>query len=61
MAKDQLTGKAVDPATDLVDFAGNGVYGDPEFVWNTPIGPTALKFLNSDKLCKPYQNTIFVG
>jgi glucose/arabinose dehydrogenase len=61
MAKDQLRGKAVDSATDLVNFGGKGVYRDPEFVWITPIAPTSLKFLNSDKLGKEYQNTIFVG
>jgi aldose sugar dehydrogenase len=44
-----------------VTFNGKGVYRDPEFVWKQPIGPTALKFLNSDKLGPEYQNTIFVG
>ena len=45
----------------LVTFNGKGIYRDPEFVWKQPIGPTVLKFLNSDKLGKQYQNTIFVG
>ncbi len=36
-------------------------YSDPEFVSEQPIGPTALKFLHSDKLGKQYQNTIFTG
>jgi hypothetical protein len=31
-------------------------YNDPEFVSEQPIGPTALKFLHSDKLGKQYQN-----
>jgi len=61
MAKDHLTGIAVDPATGLVNFGGKGIYRDPEFVWITPIGVTAIKFLNSTKLGKQYQNTIFVG
>jgi glucose/arabinose dehydrogenase len=45
----------------LVTFNGKGIYRDPEFVWKQPVGPTVLKFLNSDKLGKQYQNTIFVG
>jgi aldose sugar dehydrogenase len=45
----------------LVTFNGKGIYRDPEFVWKQPIGPTVLKFLNSDKLGTQYQNTIFVG
>lgn len=46
---------------DLITFGGKGKYSDPEFVWEQPIGPTALKFLHSDKLGKQYQNTIFTG
>ncbi|KAA2282981.1 MAG: PQQ-dependent sugar dehydrogenase [Candidatus Nitrosocosmicus sp.] len=45
---------------DLVYF-GNSHYADPKFVWDTTIGITALKFLNSDKLGKAYQNNMFVG
>jgi len=59
-AKDQLAGKA-DPNKDLVSLDGKGVYSDPKFVWNPPVAPTALKFLNSSKLGKQYQNTLFVG
>ena len=46
---------------DLVDFAGKGKYRAPEFTWFNTIGPTAIKFLNSDKLGKQYENNIFVG
>jgi len=46
---------------ELVTFDGKGKYHDPQFVWNQTVGPTALKFLNSDKLGKQYENTIFVG
>jgi glucose/arabinose dehydrogenase len=46
---------------DLVDFDGAGVYRDPELVWINTAGPTALKFLHSDKLGAQYQNDIFVG
>ena len=42
-------------------FGGKGVYRAPELVTLQTIAPTALKFLNSDKLGKQYENTIFVG
>jgi aldose sugar dehydrogenase len=43
----------------LVDFGGKGKYSSPEFTWD--VAPTALKFLNSDKLGKQYENDMFVG
>ena len=46
---------------NLVDFNGNGNYSNPEFVWNQTVGPTDLKFLDSDKLGRSYKNTIFIG
>jgi aldose sugar dehydrogenase len=46
---------------NLVDFGGNGKYRSPEFTWLQTDGPTALKFLNSDKLGKQYENSTFVG
>jgi aldose sugar dehydrogenase len=46
---------------NLVDFGGNGKYRSPEFTWLPTDGPTALKFLNSDKLGKQYENSMFVG
>jgi len=46
---------------NLEEFGGNGNYSDPEFVWNHTVGPTALKFLNSDKLGEQYENDMFVG
>lgn len=49
-----------DPA-DIVDFEGTGVYRDPELVWMNTAGPTALKFLHSDRLGPQYQNDMFVG
>jgi hypothetical protein len=42
-------------------FDGQGKYREPEFVSKQTIGPTALKFLNSDRLGTRYQNTIFMG
>jgi glucose/arabinose dehydrogenase len=49
------------PLQGLVTFGGKGVYRAPEFAWLQTIAPTALKFLNSDKLGKQYENTIFMG
>ena len=46
---------------NLVNFGGKGNYSDPEFVWNLTVGPTDLKFLNSDKLGNQYVNDMFVG
>ena len=46
---------------DLEDFDGKGKYSDPEYEWSETVGPTALKFLNSDKLGKQYENDMFVG
>jgi glucose/arabinose dehydrogenase len=48
-------------SNNLVDFGGKGKYSNPEFLWNDTVGPTAIKFLNSDKLGKEYQNDAFVG
>jgi aldose sugar dehydrogenase len=45
----------------LEDFNGRGKYSDPEFVWEQPVGVTAIKFLNSDKYGKEYENDILVG
>jgi glucose/arabinose dehydrogenase len=49
-------------SVQLVNFNGMGKYSDPEFVWyGSSVGPTALKFLTSDKLGDEYQNDLFVG
>jgi aldose sugar dehydrogenase len=49
------------PPKYLVSFGGKGVYRAPEFASLQTIAPTALKFLNSDRLGQQYQNTIFMG
>jgi aldose sugar dehydrogenase len=54
-------GNIAENPTNLVDFGGKGKYRSPEFVWNNTSGPTAIKFLNSDKLGKQYQNDMFVA
>jgi aldose sugar dehydrogenase len=45
----------------LVDFGGKGRYSPPEFTWNKTIGPTAIKFISTDKLGKEYENDILVA
>jgi len=46
---------------NLLDFGGKSKYSPPEFSWFQVVGPTAIKFFNSDKLGTQYQNDIFVG
>ena len=58
-SKNDFLGTGATP-DDLVYF-GKGSYAEPKFDWVTPIGITALKFLNSDKLGQEYQNNMFVG
>jgi len=45
----------------LLDFNGTGKYRSPEFTWNKTVAPTAIEFLNSNKLGKQYENDLFVG
>jgi glucose/arabinose dehydrogenase len=54
-------GEIVLEPNDLVGFNGMGNYSQPEFVWNSTAAPTALKFLNSDRYGKQYQNDLFVS
>jgi glucose/arabinose dehydrogenase len=56
-----VTNGIQDVEISLMNFNNRGEYSDPEFVWNEPIAPTAIKFLNSDKLGQQYKNDIFVG
>jgi glucose/arabinose dehydrogenase len=45
----------------LETFHGKGHYSDPEFTWNDTVGLTGIKFLNSEKLGKQYENDLFAG
>jgi glucose/arabinose dehydrogenase len=45
----------------LEGFGGKGSYSAPEFTWLNPTVPTAIVFLDSEKLGKQYQNDMFVG
>ena len=49
------------PGNLLVNFGGAGKYHSPALTWKQVVAPTALKFLNSSKLGKQYQNDMFVG
>jgi glucose/arabinose dehydrogenase len=46
---------------NLVNFDGMGKYRSPEFTWRHTVGPTALKFLTTDKLGKQYENDMLIG
>ncbi|MGA8844647.1 MAG: PQQ-dependent sugar dehydrogenase, partial [Nitrososphaeraceae archaeon] len=54
-------GMAPENPQGLVDFGGKGKYRSPEFTWEQSVAPTALRFLNSDKLGDQYKNDMFVG
>jgi glucose/arabinose dehydrogenase len=54
------TGEVVDLG-NLVKFGELGKYSNPEFTLNQTEGLTAIKFLDSDKLGKQYENDLFVG
>jgi glucose/arabinose dehydrogenase len=45
----------------LENFNGTGRYSNPEFSWLTPVGPTSLVFMKSDKLGIEYKNDILVS
>ena len=47
--------------SSLVNLSKNAQYSEPKFEWDDPVGPTALAFLNSDKLGAQYKNDLFVG
>jgi len=53
--------KLLKPDNYLANFGGKGHYRSPEFIWKNPVGPSAIKFLSSDKLGKIYENDMFVG
>jgi glucose/arabinose dehydrogenase len=45
----------------LDDFDGKGHYSNPKFVWYNAVAPTAVRFLDSDKLGEQYQGDMFVA
>jgi aldose sugar dehydrogenase len=56
-----LDNKVILNPVNLEDFGGKGNYSSPEFTWFNSTAPTAIVFLDSDKLGKQYRNDIFVG
>jgi aldose sugar dehydrogenase len=60
-AKDEsLVGRLQQFWFDLTGKSG-GRYSNPEFVWNNPVAPTAIRFLDSDALGERYVNDAFVA
>jgi glucose/arabinose dehydrogenase len=45
----------------LINFSGKGKYSPPELTWDKTIAPTAIAFLDSDKMGTQYENDMFVG
>ncbi|MDN5846094.1 MAG: PQQ-dependent sugar dehydrogenase [Candidatus Nitrosocosmicus sp.] len=58
---DNLLTRENTPSIDDLVYFGKSKYADPKYAWEWPIGITALKFLNSDRLGNEYQNDMFVG
>jgi glucose/arabinose dehydrogenase len=62
---EELRGKineiGIEDLSDLEDFEGRGKYNPPRFVWDETVGPTALKFIDSNKLGEQYENDMFVS
>ena len=48
-------------AASLVTFNGAGKYSEPELSWQKTVAPTAMLFLDSNKLGTYYQNDMFVA
>lgn len=54
--------KLLDPDENyFANFNGKGKYSPPEFTWNQTVGPTAIKFLKSEKYPEKYKNDLFIG
>jgi aldose sugar dehydrogenase len=47
--------------SDLEDFGGMGKYSAPEFIWKNNVGPSAIKFLDSEIYGNEYGNDLIVG
>lgn len=46
---------------DMEDFDGKGQYSDPEFTWNGSVGVTSIKFLDTKRLGKQYEDDLLVA
>jgi glucose/arabinose dehydrogenase len=56
-----FAGAAILHPNNLSTFQGKVKYRLPEFTWYQPTGATAIKFLNSSKLGRQYQNDMFIA
>jgi glucose/arabinose dehydrogenase len=62
IARDYLGGEMVlKEPNSLVTFNGKGNYSLPELTWSRAVAPTAIKFFDSDKFGKEYENDLFVA
>ena len=52
---------AATASAGLVTFNGAGKYSEPELSWQKTVAPTAMLFLDSNKLGTYYQNDMFVA
>jgi glucose/arabinose dehydrogenase len=46
---------------EVLNFDGKGKYSEPEFIWNNSVGPSAVKFLNSNIYGQDSKNDLLVG
>jgi aldose sugar dehydrogenase len=60
-AQGEEKGQLVRVPRSLVNFNGSGIYSEPEFIWDMPVGVSAIKFLDSDILGPQYKNDLFVA
>ena len=60
ISNDNITDNT-DEIKGLVDFDKKGKYRSPEFTWFNTVGPTAIKFLNSNNMGKALKNDLFVA
>jgi len=47
--------------TDYLTRIEGSAYSDPEFSWKTPIGVTAIEFMDSKKYGSEFENSVLVG
>jgi hypothetical protein len=55
------TGDAETLFHEKVSFNGGGKYNGQEFIWNSTVAPTALRFVNSSLYGKGYENDMVAG
>ena len=59
---EESAGNVTSDTTGLFNYNNTGNYRSPEFTWYDPsTGPTAIVFLDSDKLGKKYANDLFIS